>query len=79
MNNAKIRKTPQRCNRAEGKRLKNVLLFFNTPRNMDIFFFLYYISYGLPLGVVQVPHGVDADAVPSWIDKSSYINSPLCT
>ena len=28
---------------------------------MDIFFFLYYISFGLPLGVVQLPHGVDAD------------------
>ena len=44
-----------------GKRLKNVLLFFNTPKNMDIFFFIYSILYGLPLGVVQLPHGVDAD------------------
>ena len=30
---------------------------------MDIFFFLYYMFYGLPLGVVQLPHGVDADDV----------------
>ena len=29
---------------------------------MDIFFFIYSILYGLPLGVVEVPHGVDADA-----------------
>lgn len=66
MNTAKIAKTPQRCNSAEGKRLKNVLLFFNTPRNMDIFFFFYYISFGLPLGVVQLPHGVDADVNRNW-------------
>ena len=58
---AKVLKTPQRCNSAEGKRLKNVLLFFKQPKNMDIFFFLYYLFYGLPLGVVQVPHWVDAD------------------
>ena len=32
---------------------------------MDIFFFLYYIFFGLPLGVVELPHGVDADDVPS--------------
>ena len=28
---------------------------------MDIFFFIYSILFGLPLGVVQLPHGVDAD------------------
>ena len=28
---------------------------------MDIFFFIYYLFFGLPLGVVQLPHGVDAD------------------
>ena len=28
---------------------------------MDIFFFIYYLFYGLPLGVLEVPHGVDAD------------------
>ena len=28
---------------------------------MDIFFFIYYIFFGLPLGVVELPHGVDAD------------------
>ena len=61
MNTAKIKKTPQRYNSAGGKRLKNVLLFFTKPKNMDIFFFFYSIFYGLPLGVVQLPHGVDAD------------------
>lgn len=66
MNTAKIQKTPQRCNSAEGKRLKNVLLFFNTPRNMDIFFFIYSIFYGLPLGVLELPHGVDADVNRNW-------------
>ena len=28
---------------------------------MDIFFFFYSISFGLPLGVLELPHGVDAD------------------
>ena len=28
---------------------------------MDIFFFIYSILYGLPLGVVQLPRGVDVD------------------
>ena len=28
---------------------------------MDIFFFFYSIFYGLPLGVLELPHGVDAD------------------
>ena len=28
---------------------------------MDIFFFIYYLFFGLPRGVVQLPHGVDAD------------------
>ena len=46
---------------------------------MDIFFFLYYLFYGLPLGVVQLPRGVDADAVPSWTDKLSYIIPPVCS
>ena len=43
---------------------------------MDIFFFLYYLFFGLPLGVVQLPHGVDADAVPSWQDKLSHNITP---
>ena len=46
---------------AEGEKRQNVLLFLTTPKYMDIFFFLYYIFYGLPLGVVEVPQGVDAD------------------
>ena len=29
---------------------------------MDIFFFIYSLFFGLPLGVVQLPHWVDADA-----------------
>ena len=28
---------------------------------MDIFFFIYYLFFGLPLGVLELPHGVDAD------------------
>lgn len=28
---------------------------------MDIFFFIYSILYGLPLGVVELPREVDAD------------------
>ena len=28
---------------------------------MDIFFFIYSMFYGLPLGVVELPHEVDAD------------------
>ena len=27
---------------------------------MDIFFFLYYLFFGLPLGVLELPHVVDA-------------------
>ena len=50
---------------AEGEKRRNVLLFQSKPKIMDIFFFIYYISYGLPLGVVQLPHVVDADGVPS--------------
>ncbi len=46
---------------------------------MDIFFFIYSMFFGLPLGVDELPHGVDADAVPRRIDKSSYIIAPLCT
>ena len=45
---------------AEGEKRRNVLLFQSKPKFMDIFFFIYYISYGLPLGVDEVPHGVDA-------------------
>ena len=30
---------------------------------MDIFFFIYYLFFGLPLGVVELPHVVDADEV----------------
>lgn len=33
---------------------------------MDIFFFIYYISYGLPLGVVELPHGVVAREILNW-------------
>lgn len=46
---------------AKGEKRRNVLLFQSKPKIMDIFFFLYYIFYGLPLGVVEVPQGVDAD------------------
>ena len=42
---------------AEGEKRQNVLLFLTTPKYMDIFFFFYYIFFGLPLGVVEVPHG----------------------
>ena len=43
------KKPPSAAIALGGKRLKN------------IFFFIYSILYGLPLGVVEVPHGVDAD------------------
>ena len=33
---------------------------------MDIFFFIYYLIFGLPLGVVELPREVDADGVPRW-------------
>ena len=51
---------------AEGEKRRNVLLFLSKPKIMDIFFFIYYLFFGLPLGVVQLPHGVDADGVPRW-------------
>ena len=41
---------------AEGEKRRNVLLFLSRPKIMDIFFFLYNIFFGLPLGVVQLPH-----------------------
>ena len=50
---------------AKGEKRRNVLLFLSKPKIMDIFFFIYYLFFGLPLGVVQLPHGVDADDVPS--------------
>ena len=50
---------------AEGEKRRNVLLFLSKPKIMDIFFFFYSIFYGLPLGVLELPHGVDADDVPS--------------
>lgn len=56
----KYKKPPSATIAGGGKRLKNVLLFFNMPKNMDIFFFFYSIFYGLPLGVLELPHGVDA-------------------
>ena len=34
---------------------------------MDIFFFIYYLFYGLPLGVLEAPHGVDAYDFRVWI------------
>lgn len=46
---------------AKGEKRRNVLLFQSKPKIMDIFFFIYYLFFGLPLGVVQLPHGVDAD------------------
>ena len=46
---------------ARGEKGRNVLLFLSKPKIMDIFFFIYYISFGLPLGVVQLPREVDAD------------------
>ena len=45
---------------AEGEKRRNVLLFLSKPNIMDIFFFIYSIFYGLPRGVLEVPHGVDA-------------------
>lgn len=45
----------------EGEKRQNVLLFLTTPNNMDIFFFLYYLFFGLPRGVVEVPHGVNTN------------------
>lgn len=54
------KKTPLVQSARGGKR-RNVLLFQSKPKFMDIFFFLYYISYGLPLGVLELPHWVDAD------------------
>ena len=46
---------------AQGEKRRNVLLFLSKPKIMDIFFFFYSIFFVLPLGVVQLPHGVDAD------------------
>ena len=50
---------------AEGEKRRNVLLFLSKPKIMDIFFFIYSLFFGLPLGVVELPRGVDADDVPS--------------
>ena len=46
---------------AEGEKRQNVLLFLTTPKYMDIFFFFYSIFFGLPPGVLEVPHGVDTN------------------
>lgn len=46
---------------AKGEKRQERLTFPSKPKIMDIFFFIYSISYGLPLGVVQLPHGVDAE------------------
>ena len=46
---------------------------------MDIFFFIYSLFFGLPLGVVEVPRGVEADAAPSSSDELSHNTTPLCT
>ena len=43
---------------AKGEKRQNVLLFLTTPKYMDIFFFFYSIFYGLPPGVLQLPHWV---------------------
>lgn len=45
---------------ARGEKRRNVLLFLSKPKIMDIFFFFYIMFYGLPLGVLEVPHGVYA-------------------
>ena len=55
------KKKTLRVNSAGEKRFENVLLFSKQPKNMDIFFFFYSIIYGLPRGVEELPHGVDAD------------------
>ena len=44
---------------------------------MDIFFFIYYIPYGLPLGVLELPHGVDADGNRNWKYKQHHITGLL--
>ena len=41
---------------SQGEKRRNVLLFQSKPKNMDIFFFFYNMFYGLPLGVLEVPH-----------------------
>lgn len=33
---------------------------------MDIFFYLYYLFFGLPLGVVELPQRGGTDGVRSW-------------
>ena len=43
---------------AEGEKRWNVLLFLSKPKIMDIFFIFYSIFFGLPLGAVELPHGV---------------------
>lgn len=40
---------------SQGEKRRNVLLFQSKPKNMDIFFFLYYLFYGLPLGALEAP------------------------
>ena len=35
------------------------------PKNMDIFFFLYYLFYGLPPGVLEVPQWGGTDGIRS--------------
>lgn len=51
---------------AKGEKRRNVLLFQSKPKNMDIFFFLYYLFFGLPLGVLELPHEVAAREIRNW-------------
>lgn len=60
------KKKTLRVNSAGEKRFENVLLFSIKPKNMDIFFFIYNIIYGLPRGVLEVPRGGGTDGVRSW-------------
>ena len=57
------KKKTLRVNSAGEKRFENVLLFSKQPKNMDIFFFIYSIIYGLPPGVLEVPRGGGTDDV----------------
>ena len=40
---------------SQGEKRRNVLLFLSKPKIMDIFFFIYYLFFGLPLGVLELP------------------------
>ena len=58
-------KTPSAAS-AEGEKRRNVLLFLSKPKIMDIFFFFYYLFFGLPLGVLELPHEVAAHENRNW-------------